>query len=201
MARELEPDYHPYVFRVTLIRDAWTNVFLKVVSWLPFALQTIVRTTWPVYFLPDVVILKKLKPDWDDEFQNEINMYERLGSLQGQLIPIYYGEARCEGTRALILSEVLGVNSIEQKNPPLNWREFHRRLKVACEELARYGVVMDDHNISNVFLVDDRVMFVDLEMCNEQKPEILEQLAGWSVDGFRSQYASYLRDMEENPFW
>lgn len=46
-------------------------------------------------------------------------MYERLQGLQGYVIPGLYGEAKFEGTRALVLSEVVGIIPWEQKLPPL----------------------------------------------------------------------------------
>ncbi len=79
VARVLEPVYHPHVFCVTLIRGVWTNIFLRAVSLLPLSIQGIARTVWPAYFLPDVVVLKKLKPGWDDEFQNEQHIYRVPG--------------------------------------------------------------------------------------------------------------------------
>ncbi len=85
----------------------------------------------------------ELLPSWDDEFQNEQDTYEKLELLQGRVIPIFYGEAWFQGTRALILSEVQGLNSIKQGLGRLDWEEYGNRLKVACGELARYSVVLD----------------------------------------------------------
>ncbi len=197
IAYEIDPDHHPHVFRVAL-HSVWTSIFIRVVSWLPVAIQSITHTLWPAYFLPDIVVLKKCKPNWDDEFGNEQDMYNKLEALQGRTISIYYGEARCEGTRALILSEVLGVNVLEQERPYIAWEEFERRLKAACGELAQYGVVMGDFNLGNIFFVHDRIMFVDLEMCYEPKPEVLEKLNGWSIAGFCDQYACYLISKDED---
>jgi hypothetical protein len=46
-------------------------------------LQTLIATNFPGFFLPDRVVLKKMKPGWLEEFDNEKTMYERLQSLQG----------------------------------------------------------------------------------------------------------------------
>ncbi len=124
MARKFKPLNHPHVLHVVLVRGVWTRIFLKLISLLPLAIQHFARTTWPVYFLPDVVVVKKLKAGWDDEFQNEQNMYKKLAPLQGRVIPIFYGVAQCEGTRALILSEVQGPNAIKQGPGRISWEEF-----------------------------------------------------------------------------
>lgn len=143
------------------------------------------------------MVVKKLKPGWDDEFKNEQDMYKKLEPLQGRVMPVFYGEARCEGTRALILSEVQGLNSIRQGEERLDWREYERRLKVACGELARYGVVLGDYNIPNIFVVDNRVMLVDLEKYYCVEPEEVDQFCGWSVDAVCDKYAGYLNYVEE----
>ncbi len=171
IARKFKPLNHPHVLRVTLARDAWTTIFLKLVSLLPLAIQRVARAIWPAYFLPDVVVVKKLKSGRDDDFQHEQDMYKKLEPLQGHVIPIFYGEARCEGTRALILSEVQGLNSIKQGPGRIEMGEYRRRLTVACGELARYSVVLDDYNVANIFVVDDRIMLVDLEKYHEAEPE------------------------------
>ncbi len=63
IACKFKPLNHPHVLRVTLTRGVWTNIFLKLVSLLPLTIQRIARTIWPAYFLPDVIVVKKLKPD------------------------------------------------------------------------------------------------------------------------------------------
>ncbi len=198
MTCTLKPLNHPHVLRVTLTHGIWTNIFLKLVSLLPLAIQRMARAIWPAYFLPDVVVVKKLKPQWDDGFQNEQDMYKKLEPIQGRVIPIFYGEAWCEGTRALILSEVQGLNSIKQGPGRLDLEEYGRRLEVACGELARYGVVLDDYNIPNIFVVDDRIMLVDLEKYYDVEPEEVAQFSEWSVYEVRNNYAGYLDYVDEH---
>lgn len=47
--------------------------------------------------LPDRIVLKIPKPNWDDEFANEKYIYNKLSRLQGHTIPVYYGEATYDG--------------------------------------------------------------------------------------------------------
>lgn len=63
--------------------------------------------------LPDTVVFKGLKPDWDDEFDNEVRMYDRLQPILGTVVAVFYGVATgCgeagEEERALVLSDVGG---------------------------------------------------------------------------------------------
>ncbi len=58
--------------------------------------------------------------------------------------------------------------------------------------------MVDDFNIRNIFLVDDGIMFVDLEMWYEVEPEEVEEFSGWGVVELRSRYAKYLICMDED---
>lgn len=65
-------DYeHRHVLRVTIIRSLFDRVLIAILLLLPLMLQTFIKKIWPGYFLPATVVLKKLKPDWDNEFENE----------------------------------------------------------------------------------------------------------------------------------
>ncbi|KAL6410858.1 Protein kinase-like domain [Ilyonectria robusta] len=118
-------------------------------------------------FLPDRVVLMKVKPGWLEEFENEKHIYERLQSLQGRVIPHFFGEAQFEGTRALILSEVVGIMPWEQKLPPIQADEFKELVEVAFQELNALGLACDDIKLDNLILVQGRVVLVDLESVYE----------------------------------
>ena len=69
-------------------------------------------------------------------------MYHLLSPLQGSLVPRFYGEAVCEGRRALVMSVVdNGVLPLEQPWPHISVDEFRRRIQVAANTLLPYGVV------------------------------------------------------------
>ncbi len=124
--------------------------------------------------------------------------YKKLEPLQGHVIPIYYGEARCEGMRAQIISEVPGINAIEQERPRIGYDEFERRLRAANREVAKFGVVVDDFNTGNLILIDDRIMYVDLEKWYEPEPEVVDKLNGFGIDESCDRYADYLNCMDED---
>ncbi len=76
------------------------------------------------------------------------------------MIPVYYGEVAYRGAKALVLSDVGGVVSFEQKKGeriPRGGFKQRVRVRVTTEELARrFHIVQSDFNVENVILVEDR---------------------------------------------
>lgn len=58
---------------------------------------------------PSTVIVKQQKINWEDEFKQEIQAYEKLKELQGTVIPIFYGQGSFNDLDAFVISEVKGV--------------------------------------------------------------------------------------------
>ncbi|KAK3905070.1 hypothetical protein C8A05DRAFT_31116 [Staphylotrichum tortipilum] len=89
----------------------------------------------------DTIILKKLKPKWDDEFDNEKLMYARLRPLQGSVIPVFFGEASLDGCRALILSDVGRVTLCDLlallRDQALDPGQFERATVYTADNLFR----------------------------------------------------------------
>lgn len=164
-------DCHPHVLRLAIIRNRFDHAVCALLFRLPPILQAPFRKIFPGYFLPPRVVLKKLKPDWDEEFDHEKRIYQTLKPLQGDVIPVLYGEGRAEGTRALILSEVVGVVPFEQKGTPLAKEEFKGRVEKALGALDKFGLAFGDTKLDNVILSDDRAVLVDLEWVFELAPD------------------------------
>ncbi|APA15269.1 predicted protein [Sclerotinia sclerotiorum 1980 UF-70] len=82
--------------------------FIRSIFEKNFNFYPCLKSSHPEWFLPPTVILKKCKPDWDDEFEVEKRIYRRLQPLQGRFIPYFYGEAIYDGSPALVLSEIIG---------------------------------------------------------------------------------------------
>ncbi|KAK7420623.1 hypothetical protein QQZ08_010315 [Neonectria magnoliae] len=163
---------HPNVLHLTILRSSFDRAVISTLLALPYTVQNLARALVPGYFLPSRVVLKKMKPEWDDEFDNEVCMYERLRPVQGHLIPICYGLAWCDGKRALVLSVVNGLLPFEQPlDSPLDAAEFCHRLRVAYSELGTFGLMYGDPKLDNYLLVDDRIVIVDLESVEEGKEE------------------------------
>lgn len=130
-----------------------------------------IKTTYPEWFLPSVVIVKKRKPGWDKEFEVEKLMYRRLQSLQGRFIPYFYGEARYDGSPALVLSEIIGQRLYDLTMKYGEDDEFERKLEEAYKALTSYGVTHGDTKLDNAIDVGDRVMLIDLEQAEIDETE------------------------------
>ena len=188
---------HQHVLRLTILRGIWQRRLVAFVCKLPSSVQTFIKKTWPGWFLPATVVLKKLKPGWDDEFDTEKEAYSKLKPLQGDVIPIFYGEAQCEGTRAFVLSEVDGVVSYLQSHPPLPPEEFKRRVEAIYQKLGVFNFSYDDANLGNVLLTEDGAMLVDLELAWEPEPGDLAFMAECSIQQFMRQYGYYLNSLDD----
>ncbi|KAL2676457.1 hypothetical protein Neosp_010215 [[Neocosmospora] mangrovei] len=173
---------HPNVLRLTIIRSSFDQAIISILLALPYTFQNFAQALFPAYFLPSRIVLKKMKPEWDEEFNNEVGMYDRLQPVQGHLIPICFGLAWCDGKRALVLSEVNGVLPFEQPlDSPSDADEFCRRLRTAYGEL-----------------VDDRIVIVDLESVEEAEEEgAIERVVESNVEFARDRYRSYLKNRYE----
>jgi hypothetical protein len=88
---------HDNVIRLTIERSRLAGYMHWIVSKLPFAVQRFLVRFVPLWVLPDRIVLKIPKPNWDDEFANEKHIYNKLSRLQGYTIPVYYGEATYDG--------------------------------------------------------------------------------------------------------
>ncbi|RTE80464.1 hypothetical protein BHE90_005072 [Fusarium euwallaceae] len=190
--------YHPNVLRLSIIRSSFDHSVIALFRRLPLVIQSLVKSVVPSYFLPSRIVIKKLKPDWSDEFKNEKSMYERLLSLQGSLIPTCFGETTVHNTRALILSEVNGVEACNQEFPCLEPSEFQRRIEEAFAELAKFGLAYGDIKLDNFLLVGDRVVIVDLESVWEDTPDEIEYANETHIEHLISMYERHLDGMSND---
>ncbi|RSL50051.1 hypothetical protein CEP51_015396 [Fusarium floridanum] len=193
---EANDSEHPNVLRLSIIRRRLDHIIIALILRLPMFLQSLPRALFPGFFLPDRVILKRLKPDWLDEFDNEKRIYERLKNLQGRMIPRLYGEARFEGTRALVLAEVLGIMPWEQELPPPKLEEFKALVEVVFRELNVLGLGYEDISMGNFIIAEDRVVLVDLESVYEAEPEDREYMFNSDRVQLGTVYQRYLDNYE-----
>ncbi|EEU39778.1 uncharacterized protein NECHADRAFT_79613 [Fusarium vanettenii 77-13-4] len=190
--------YHPNVLRLSILRSSFDRVAIALFRRLPMVIQSLAKSVVPGYFLPSRIVIKKLKPGWNDEFENEKSMYERLLCLQGTLIPKCFGETTVHNNRALILSEVDGVEACSQKFPCLEPPEFQRRIEEAFAELAQFGLAYGDLKLDNFLLVGDRVVIVDLESVWEDTPDEIEYANETHIEHLISMYERHLDGMSND---
>lgn len=87
-------------------------------------------------------------------------MYHTLESLQGNFIPIYFGETEYGGTRAILLSYVDGVKLCDVD---MEEKEVRQRLRETFKAFFAYRAVPDDARLENFILSRDKIVAVDLE--------------------------------------
>ncbi|EPE06654.1 hypothetical protein F503_03081 [Ophiostoma piceae UAMH 11346] len=199
---DLMHPFYRHVLKLDLHRRAWQRFVARcLLPCLPAVCQRLVQRWWPSCSLPDCVVLKKLaQPDHTHAFENEQAMYRRLAAFQGRLIPYFYGEAQCEGARALLVSFVQGVTVRDQPKPRLSVDDLIERIRVVAEDMATSGIVYSDEKLDNIILTDDgRIVFIDLEMA-EEEPDPAECVY-YLLKRFEYLYTQFLKVVDDEDCW
>jgi hypothetical protein len=111
-----------------------------------------------VWLLPANFILKKEKPDWATEYNNEIREYEdKLRGLRSTVE--YYGEAFYNGERAILLSD--GGATLNDPQD-ITGEALRPLLANALKDLARRKVVHENLSLVNVLCKKKRRRFLFL---------------------------------------
>ncbi|OAA63372.1 Protein kinase-like domain protein [Niveomyces insectorum RCEF 264] len=196
---DLIDPFYPHVLKLVFRRSGWQRFVHTYISFAPAWIQHLVRKWWPQYTLPSCVVLKKLqKAEYTKTFEHEQAMYKKLEPAQGHLIPHFYGEAQCDGVRALLISYLPWPVVMKQPEPRLTVDEFKRRIEVATDEIAQYGVMYDDPKLSNVVMASgDRFMFIDLECVYEPDPGTEAMCRGHAVAAFVENYEYHLDNLKK----
>ncbi|CAI7641164.1 unnamed protein product [Penicillium glandicola] len=121
--------------------------------------------------LPQTIIVKNQKEGWLEEFQQEIQAYEKLKKLQGTVIPQFFGQGFFNGFPALILSEVIGITLYDLARSKSDIQEdiLKTQLEKVFNLISEYGAVYWDQKVDNFLFCEDencgdgKVMIVDLE--------------------------------------
>ncbi|KAJ5345268.1 hypothetical protein N7452_003272 [Penicillium brevicompactum] len=124
------------------------------------------------------VIVKQQKVGWEDEFQQEIQAYEQLETLQGTIIPIFFGQGSFNGLNALVISEVQGItlHDLARGNFGVQQEALEMQLEKALGAFDEHEAVYWDAKPDNfLFCVDaiperSKVMVVDLEQVEFPRP-------------------------------
>lgn len=130
----------------------------------------------PEWFLPTSVILKERNPQRADSYENEIDTYHRLQSLQGTHIPRFFGEVAViyppaemryqisqRPTPAILLENVKGVPLQDLSIEELEDRRLHEELRCVYDKLTEHGVLHGDPRLHNFLRHDGGVVAIDFE--------------------------------------
>jgi RIO-like serine/threonine protein kinase len=161
---------------------SWLDSFFWPLRFLPSPMRNLLQSRWPEWFLPTKIVLKRQKAGWEDEFDNEKAIYQRLASVQGTVVPVCYGEASCPATeetgpRALVLSDIGGIGLYEDAAGGLDTEHVEAMLLEALRALTNLGIAHDDSKLDNFRLVGDRdkIMVIDFDssyiMAGSDDPE------------------------------
>ncbi|KAK4119949.1 hypothetical protein N657DRAFT_244972 [Parathielavia appendiculata] len=168
-----------YANRHVFLLDVPPNPIASwVSSWTPQLLRSWLERLLPEWFLPATVVLKERKPEKAEEYENEIDTYQRLYPLQGQYIPRMFGEVASYNpsktryriskrpTPAILLEKVEGdsLHSLppEELGDPLLLDQLQDMYRLLTEN----GVVHGDAKLHN-FLRDrmgKRIVAIDFEL-------------------------------------
>lgn len=173
---------YEHVLRIRVDRRPLWDAVRSIARPLPQTLRSWVRYWFPAPFLPPTVVVKKLRPDRADEFENEIHMYCKLKPLQGFQVPVLYGEIRVEGCRALLLSDAGGDQIRALPGLPAGSpeeEELKQKLREALRPLYRLGISPVDADVVNCHITGDgrRIVLVD-----HGQDEVIEPLSGSELD-------------------
>ncbi|KAL2163216.1 hypothetical protein VTH06DRAFT_5272 [Thermothelomyces fergusii] len=148
-----------------------------LVGFLPSFAQSWVRALLPEWFLPSRVVLKAEKEgnEWKDcsaqLFDNEVRAYNRVKPLQGTVVPKCYGVARYNGRRALVLERLGGVSLASPQGATLTLDELAALMQPCHRAIHAFRIHHSDPHPSNYQLVDGRLMILDLEIIEWDRPD------------------------------
>ncbi|GAB1311802.1 hypothetical protein MFIFM68171_02012 [Madurella fahalii] len=143
-------EIHDNVLRLHIHRTPFEDFLYAIISYTPLLVLKLLTPIFPRYTLPRTFILKKQKPNWDDEFENE-KWPPRFG-----------------------LSDVGRVTLCDQPSLQRDSDEIGRMIDAAFRALTKFGAEYGDIKLDNFHLVSGpeggRVMIVDLESVEEMEP-------------------------------
>lgn len=145
--------------------------------WMPQPVLSWLVRLLPEWFLPPTVILKERNGEKPAEsYENELDTYHHLRSLQGTYIPRLYGEAavytcaltrRRRPTPALLLEDIQGTSLRDLAAGALS-DELIDKVRHTYNKLTEQGVVHGDPRLHNFLYAPSRdgVVAVDFEFAD-----------------------------------
>ncbi|KAK7432977.1 hypothetical protein QQZ08_000448 [Neonectria magnoliae] len=178
---------HPNVLRLRIHQSSAQHAIDLVMDLLPQYICSYIEYVFPEWFLPADLILKKERDSKASEYGDpeelmnmEVKAYKKPKSLQGIVVPNYYGQVRFTGARAIILQDVGGVSLAEPAGATLDFDDFSRLLQECCCALQSFGVNLEDHQLGNFLLVEGKIMAVDLEMVSFDRSTDYTRTSMWN---------------------
>ncbi|KAK4670156.1 uncharacterized protein QC763_0039880 [Podospora pseudopauciseta] len=165
-----------YANRNVFLLDVPPNPIASwLLSWMPQLVRSWLQRLLPEWFLPTTVILKERNPTKADSYENEIDTYLHLRSLQGTHIPRLFGEVTVSDphaqryqiskrpTPAILLENVEGVSLHNLPTEELGNPRLLRELEDIYNLLTEKGVVHGDPRLHNFIRAHQRIVAIDFE--------------------------------------
>ncbi|KAF5717857.1 hypothetical protein FMUND_5527 [Fusarium mundagurra] len=194
-------DVHPNVLCLRVMKTCFDQT-LQSLFWLISGVTgPWLQNKFPEWFLPERIVLKSQKPNWEEEFDKELEAYHKLQPLQGTFIPRFFGMIQYNNICTLILSDIGGECLATPEGAVLDKRDLRVLLDRTFTSLADHGAYHDDMKLDNFHLVTDqgkdKIMAVDLESVEfDLSGEDLVTVAKGSIDWIIEQYENHLECME-----
>jgi hypothetical protein len=194
---------HPNVLRLRIQKTFIGRIIEALFRIISKATGTWLQSRFPEWFLPERIVLKRQKENWEEEFDHEVVAYNRLRPIQGLTIPKLYGMIQYANTRALILSDIGGSCVATPEGAVLDEQDIEPLFHQALTSLNEYGICHDDTKLDNFHLVTDegrdKIMIVDLESADfEQTEEELAYTAKNKTKALLRQYRNHLKCLEHD---
>jgi hypothetical protein len=101
---------------------------------------------------------------WESEFEHEIKQYEENISLQGHVLPVYYGRGSDDDIDGILLSDC-GTNLNERQDVTVE--VLRKELRQALNSLADKNLVHRNLNLANVLYDGRKIWIIDLEQTSK----------------------------------
>lgn len=175
---DIEPHQWHHVMHLRVHHGLLAGIVRRLTSLLPAAAQRVIQSWAPGPFLPTELIIKKAKVDWEDEFDNEVRMYDRLAPVQGAVIPTFHGVVSVNGsTRAMLLSDVGGRQLLVVPYSEVSRDGLRRMLVAALRPIFERGISPNDANLLNCHVIDgQRIIILDHEQDEDLDDDLMDRI-------------------------
>ncbi|RBR12923.1 uncharacterized protein FIESC28_08414 [Fusarium coffeatum] len=163
------PPHYIYgnVLRLKIRHNFYDRLVQSLFSIASRLTGSLLPNKFPEWFLPDEIVLKSEKDDWEEEFDKEIVAYNKLRPIQGDTIPRYYGCTTYNNRRAIVVSDVGGFCLNNAEGAVLSKEDLEPLIYQSLRSLNAYGVEHCDPKLDNYMLVTDngrdKIVVIDLE--------------------------------------
>ncbi|KAH6855370.1 hypothetical protein B0I37DRAFT_402155 [Chaetomium sp. MPI-CAGE-AT-0009] len=182
-----DPHTHPNVLDLDILPNALDRAVGWVAGFLPSPIRRAPARWLPEWFLPQHIILKRQKKNWDGEFDNE----KARGPPSATARPGAPRPSRPEHER--LSCPMSGASPCMRTLPAiyLGVKELEAMLSEAFRPLVELRVAHDDCKIDNYRLVGDRIMVIDFDSSYvmdgaDSDPDFIQSSVKWVLGQYNS---------------